>query len=522
MLPCRNDGPPLQSAGYLMRHDDSSALPRLLRLDPLDDVAVAPVGVGRGQHARIGESTLVVLQDIPAGHKVALRTIAHGAEVRKYGWPIGAATTSIEAGSWVHTHNLRTQLAGLATHAFRPAAFPAAPAAGRDRSFMGYRRSDGRVGTRNEIWILCTVGCVARTAQRIAGIASLRHASVVDGVHAFTHPFGCSQLGDDLARTRSLIAALARHPNAGGVLVIGLGCESNQLDRLLESLDGVERTRIRSFTAQGVEDELEAGLAAVAELVAVAGADRREPCPMSDLKLGLKCGGSDGLSGITANPLVGRVADRCVDAGGTAILTEVPEMFGAEQLLLDRRVQPAGVRSHDGDLRRLPALLHRARPGRSTRTRRPATSPAASRRSRRSRSARCRRADVLPSPRRCVTAEQASEPGLAMLEAPGNDAVSSTALVAAGATILLFTTGRGTPLGFPVPTLKISSNSELATAQARLDRLRRRRSAAGQSSRKLAADGLLDLVLATASGRHARNETNGEREIAIWKQGVTL
>ena len=256
---------------------------------------MAPVGLVRGQRARVGAITVDVLEDIPAGHKVALRTIAHGAEVRKYGWTIGAATAPIDAGSWVHTHNLQTRLAGLATDAYRPAPLPVTPAAGQDRSFMGYRRRDGRVGTRNEIWILCTVGCVARTAQRIAGIASLRYADVVDGVHAFTHPFGCSQLGDDLARTRSLIAALARHPNAGGVLVIGLGCESNQLDRLLGSLDEIERNRIRSFMAQGVEDELEAGLTAVAELVAGAGADRREPCPLSDLRLGLKCGGSDGL-----------------------------------------------------------------------------------------------------------------------------------------------------------------------------------------------------------------------------------
>ena len=385
---------------------------------------------------------------------------------------------------------------------------------------MGYRRRDGRVGTRNEIWILCTVGCVARTAQRIAGVASLRYADVVDGVHAFTHPFGCSQLGDDLARTRGLIAALARHPNAGGVLVIGLGCESNQLDRLLESLDGVEPNRIRSFTAQGVEDELEAGLAAVAELVAVAGADRREPCPLSDLRLGLKCGGSDGLSGITANPLVGRVADRCVDAGGTAILTEVPEMFGAEQLLLDRassRQVFDRMTAIFDDFRRYflelgQAIHENPSPGN--------IAGGITTLEEKSLGA------VQKGGRAAVTqalryAERASEPGLAILEAPGNDAVSSTALVAAGATILLFTTGRGTPLGFPVPTLKISSNSELATRKPGWIDFDAGVLLQGVES-ELAADSLLDLVLATASGRHARNETNGEREIAIWKQGVTL
>lgn len=520
MLPCGTDGPPLQSAGYLMRHDDSSALPRVLRLDPLDDVAVAPAGLVRGQRAQVGEAALDVLEDIPAGHKVALRTIAQGAEVRKYGWPIGAAVAPIDAGSWVHTHNLQTRLVGLATHAFRPTSHPASPSAREGRSFMGYRRRDGRVGTRNEIWILCTVGCVARTAQRIAGIASLRYAEVVDGVHAFTHPFGCSQLGDDLARTRSLIAALARHPNAGGVLIIGLGCESNQLDRLLGSLADLDRSRIRSFTAQGVEDELEAGLAAVAELVAVAGTDRREPCPLSDLKLGLKCGGSDGLSGITANPLVGSVADRCVDAGGTAILTEIPEMFGAEQLLLDRASSPQvfdRMASVFDDFRRyfldLGQPIHEnPSPGNiagGITTLEEKSLGAVQK------GGRTAVAQVLRY------SERASEPGLAMLEAPGNDAVSSTALVAAGATILLFTTGRGTPLGFPVPTLKISSNSELASRKPGWIDFDAGVLLQGVEPEP-AADSLLDLVLATASGRLARNETNGEREIAIWKQGVTL
>jgi altronate hydrolase len=503
-----------------MRHDDSNALPPLLRLDPLDDVAVAPVGLVRGRRARVGTTILDVREDIPAGHKVALRTIAQGAAVRKYGWPIGAAIAPIDAGCWVHTHNLQTRLAGLATHAFRPAAIPASPAIRPDRSFMGYRRRDGGVGTRNEVWILCTVGCVARTAQRIAGIASQRYADVVDGVHAFTHPFGCSQLGDDLARTRSLIAALARHPNAGGVLIIGLGCESNQLDRLLESLDGAERNRIRSFTAQGVEDELEAGLAAVAELVTTAGTDRREPCRLSDLKLGLKCGGSDGLSGITANPLVGRVADRCVDAGGTAILTEVPEMFGAEHLLLDRassRQVFDRMASIFDDFRRYflelgQAIHENPSPGN--------IAGGITTLEEKSLGA------VQKGGHAAVTealryAERASEPGLAILEAPGNDAVSSTALVAAGATILLFTTGRGTPLGFPVPTLKISSNSELATRKPGWIDFDAGVLLQGVES-ELAADRLLDLVLATASGRQARNETNGEREIAIWKQGVTL
>ena len=503
-----------------MHHDDSDSGLRALQLDPRDDVAVAVDGLKCGQRVRIGRRTLDVREDIPSGHKFAVRTIAQAAEIRKFGWPIGTATAPIEAGAWVHTHNVRTRLAGLAQHVYRPAPAQDASAQPTSRTFMGYRRRDGRVATRNEIWILCTVGCVARTAQRIAEVASARHADAVDGVHAFTHPFGCSQLGDDLARTRGLIAALARHPNAGGVLVVGLGCESNQLDRLLESLEGVDRDRIRAFTAQGVQDELEAGLAAVADLVAVASADRRESCPLSDLRLGLKCGGSDGLSGVTANPLVGSVADRCVSAGGTAILTEVPEMFGAEPLLLDRassRLVFDGMTAIFNDFRRyfldLGQPIHEnPSPGN--------IAGGISTLEEKSLGA------VQKGGRAVVTqalryTESVTGPGLAILEAPGNDAVSSTALVAAGATILLFTTGRGTPLGFPVPTLKISSNSELATRKPGWIDFD-----AGvvlaDVERETAAERLLDLVVETASGRRARNELNGEREIAIWKQGVTL
>src|SRR5262249_23627813 len=201
---------------------------------------------------------------------------------------------------------------------------------------MGYRRRNGRVGTRNEIWIVATVGCVTRTAERIARLGNERFAGHVDGIHALTHPFGCSQLGDDLANTRRILASLVVHPNAGGVLVVGLGCESNQLDKLLAEAGDYDRTRVRAFSAQASEDEIEAGLAALAELVQVAECDEREPCPLADLAIGLKCGGSDGFSGITANPLVGRIADQVAAAGGTPILTEIPEVFGAEQLLLRR------------------------------------------------------------------------------------------------------------------------------------------------------------------------------------------
>lgn len=270
----------------------------ILRIDPRDDVATALVALAPGDSVE----GIVVRAQVPAGHKVALRDIAKGRQILKFGWPIGTATRDIAAGDHVHSHNLATALSGLEAYAYAPEQPEALD--GSDASFLGYRRADGRVGARNEIWILCTVGCVARTAQRIAEAASKRFAGRIDGVIALTHPFGCSQLGDDLSATRKMIARLAGHPNAGGVLIVGLGCESNQLGSLLEALEGAPAERLRAFSAQMSEDELEEGLACVEALVAIAEQDRREPCPVSDLVIGLKCGGSDGLSGLTANPLV--------------------------------------------------------------------------------------------------------------------------------------------------------------------------------------------------------------------------
>ena len=386
-------------------------------------------------------------------------------------------------------------------------------------AFLGYRRADGRVATRNEIWILPTVGCVGRTAQKIAAAAAGRHDRQVDGIHAFAHPFGCSQLGEDLDGTRSILAALACHPNAGGVLLVGLGCESNQLDRLLAEIPEALRGRVRTFGAQGVEDEIETGLRLVDELAAIAGEAQREKVGFGELVIGLKCGGSDGFSGLTANPLVGRMADRVVAAGGSAILSEIPEIFGAERLLMararDERVfdavvaavndfktyflannQPVSENPSPGNIAGGITTLEEKSLGAVQKSGRGALE------------------DVLRY------GERLRRRGLTLLEAPGNDAVSSTALAAAGATIILFTTGRGTPLGFPVPTLKIASNSELA----------RRKSGwidfdAGQvldHGLEPSADALADRIAAIASGEESAAERNGEREIAIWKRGVTL
>ena len=498
----------------------------LHRIDPADDVAVAVRALEPGETVVLSDSSesssLQVRELIPRGHKLALRAISAGSQVRKYGFPIGQAKRDIPAGSLVHTDNLTTLLTGVERYEYRPAAPVKAMTLGLEQplEFMGYRRRNGRVGTRNEIWIISTVGCVTRTAERIARLGAERYAGHVDGIHALTHPFGCSQLGDDLAHTRRILASLILHPNAGGVLVVGLGCESNQLDKLLAEAGDYDRSRVRAFSAQTSDDEIEDGLDALAELVQIAECDEREACALSDLSIGLKCGGSDGLSGITANPLVGRIADQVAAAGGTPILTEIPEVFGAEQLLLrraaDAQVFEQIVSLVDNFKRYFldhgQPIYENPSPGNIAGgiTTLEEKSLGAVQKGGRS-----------PVNQVLLYGHRAARPGLALLEAPGNDAVSSTALVAAGATVLLFTTGRGTPLGFPVPTLKIASNSALAQKKPRWIDFD-----AGQvlegTNMEAAARKLMQLILETASGKPARNELNDEREIAIWKTGVVL
>lgn len=491
-----------------------------MRVSAADPVAVALEDLRAGQRLRVGGLEQTLRDDVPRGHKFAVTPIRAGEAVNKYGFRIGVATADIAPGQHVHTHNLKTALEGLEDYAYRPEA----PVQGQGASgtFQGYRRNwggaGGRVGIRNEIWVLCTVGCVARTAQRLAKEAGERFAGRIDGVHALTHPLGCSQLGDDLSHTRDLLAALASHPNAGAVLVVGLGCENNQLSELIKGIDR-PADRLAYFAAQTVDDELEAGMAALEKLVAVIEGDKRETCAVSDLVIGVKCGGSDAFSGLTANPVVGRIADKVAFAGGKAILSEIPEIFGAERLLMARakdRDTFQGVVDVVNDfktyfLEHKQPVFENPSPGNKAGgiTTLEEKSLGA-----------VQKGGVSPLNGVLRYGERVREDGLSLLEAPGNDAVSSTALTAAGAVIVLFTTGRGTPLGFPAPTLKIASNSVLAAhkphwidfdAGIALDQ--------GVDG---AADALMDTILSVASGAPTRNEINDEREIAIWKNGVTL
>jgi altronate hydrolase len=498
----------------------------VLRVHPRDNVLVALRDLKPGETLQAPNQELVAKSSVPRGHKLAASAIGAGAEVRKYGWPIGRATQDIAPGEHVHTHNLATALTAHEDYTYVPAAAAAAEArapvdavASPDRTFLGYLRRNGRVGTRNEIWVLCTVGCVARTAQRIAEIAGERLKGRIDGVYALTHPFGCSQLGDDLMHTRQILASLAAHPNAGGVLVVGLGCENNQLQALLDAAK-LDASRVRSFNAQAVDDEVADGVRAVEELAELLQQDRRVPRPLSDLVVGLKCGGSDAFSGLTANPLVGRISTALANAGGTPILSEIPEIFGAERMLMARAVDGA-VFNDAAQLVNDFKDYFTAAGQRVSDNPSPGNQAGGITTLEEKSLGAVQKAGDAPLTQVLRYGQRVRQPGLALLESPGNDAVSSTALAAAGATVLLFTTGRGTPLGFPAPTLKISSTSALAQAKPRWIDFDAGTLLTGSRMDDLAQE-LLDLVIATASGRATCAERNGEREVAIWKTGVTL
>ncbi|MFA6960459.1 MAG: altronate dehydratase family protein [Opitutaceae bacterium] len=503
--------------------------PLFLRIHPADNVAVAL----RPAEAGVVFDGVPAIDPIPAGHKLALTAIAVGEPVVKYGYPIGVASVAIPAGAHVHSHNVRGNLPEkLASLRFaeiaKPAPFPTRyPLPATHYFFQGYRRPDGRAATRNEIWIVNTVGCVNVASEKIAAAANTELAtpgSGIDGVHAFPHPFGCSQLGDDLGYTKKVLAGLARHPNAAAVLVLGLGCENNQMKAFLEFLGPQAAERIRWFNAQQVSDEIESGVEAVRELAAYVRQFKRQPIPASELILGMKCGGSDGFSGITANPLVGRIADRHSAAGGTVLLTEVPEMFGAERMLLERTTNEAtfnGVIDLVNDFRAYfqkhnEPIDENPSPGNKDGG---ITTLA-------DKSLGCvQKAGQAPIAQVLAygASAQAGLGGVALVQGPGNDGVSGTAMTVAGAHLLLFTTGRGNPMGFPVPTLKISSNTDLATRKPQWIDFNAGPVADGTAGFEQLTDELWQRILDIASGRiRAQNEIRGHREIAIWKDGVTL
>lgn len=493
-----------------------------IRIGEADNVLVALCALEPGAVVE----GVTVRERIPRGHKLAAVAIAVGAPVVKYSFPIGVASVPIEAGAHVHTHNVRSALAEQVSVERLTAPSKARVEAAMP-TFEGFRRSDGRVGIRNEVWIIPTVGCVNRVAERLAAAATSElcgAGSGIDEVLAFPHPYGCSQLGHDLDNTTRLLAALMHHPNAAAVMVIGLGCENNQLNALLRQAGDLGGKPVAGFNAQQVEDEYEEGLTRIRALAVEAGKARRQPIPASELILGMKCGGSDGLSGITANPLVGRIADRLTALGGTALLTEVPEMFGAEQLLLERAVSrevaeqaTSMVNDFRDYFRRYGEPIdENPSPGNKDGG---ITTLA-------EKSLGCvQKGGSAPVRRVLGYAEQApsSLGGLGLIYGPGNDGVSATALVAAGAHMVLFTTGRGTPMGFPAPTVKISTNSALAERKPNWIDFDAGPLAEGTADFDELSNRLFELILQVASGAvRTANEINGFREISIWKDGVTL
>ena len=503
----------------LVDSSKTEALRSVLQVSPQDNVAVCLRAMQAGETVRIGDTPFQLISDVPAFHKFAVTPIAKCETVLRFGESIGVASQAIVQGEHVHTHNVSSTLKGAETYTIE-AQCGDSTSARRSRTFQGYRRAGGRVGTRNEIWIIPTVGCVARTAEQAAIRASDRIDGRADGIIALPHPHGCSQLGDDLEGTRKVLASLAMHPNVGGLILLALGCETNQVDVLAAELDGVSENRLRIVRSQSVLDEMDETQNAIDELLDVMSEDKRSECDLSDLVIGLKCGGSDALSGLTANPLLGDMTDIVTGNDGRAILTEIPEIFGAEHLLM-RRTSDESVRGRIGALvndfkdyfvRAGEPVNENPSPGNKAGgiTTLEEKSLGAVQKA-----GKTEVRDVI------LYGERNKANGLTLLEAPGNDAVSCTALAAAGANIILFTTGRGTPLGFPVPTLKISSNSDLAARKPRWIDFD-----AGQvlrsPDRSEAAEALLDLIIETASGKKACHELNQERSIAIWKRGVTL
>ncbi len=441
------------------------------------------------------------------GHKYAVRDIAQGENIIKYGEAIGHAVCSIKKGELVHTHNLKTNLSGKVEYVYNHS-INSQNVVASDMCFMGYRRKNGAVGIRNDIWIVNTVGCVNKTAQIIAEKTGAKY---------FAHPFGCSQLGDDLLITQKILRGMVNHPNNGGVLVLGLGCENNNLEEFKRVLGNYDTERVRFLNAQDYEDEVQEGIRLVKELAGLAAEDNREPVNISELKVGLKCGGSDAFSGITANPLVGRFCDKLTGAGGSCVLTEVPEMFGAEHLLMNRC-------KDENMFRELVSLINNFKDYFIAHGQVIYENPSPGNKAGGITTLEEKSLGCIQKGGRSVVVDvlnygdTVTESGLSLLNGPGNDLVAVTNLMAVGVHLILFTTGRGTPLGTAIPTVKISTNSDLAQRKSNWIDFDAGRLLKGEDL----DEGFFDYVLEVANGRQTQNEKNGFEEIAIFKDGVTL
>lgn len=490
-----------------------------LKIHPDDKVAVALRPLSAGSECDVDGCIVTLLEDIPQGHKFALCPISKGEAIIKYGCPIGVAKEDIEKGSWIHTHNIKTGLGDILTYIYEPQSTKELTSS-ENHYFQGYRRPDGKVGVRNEIWIIPTVGCVNNVATAIEKQSQQFLRDNIEAIAAFPHPYGCSQMGDDQENTRKILSDLINHPNAGGVLVLGLGCENSNIPVLKDYIGEYDENRVKFLISQESEDEIADGVQIVKELSEYISSFKREPIPAEELIIGMKCGGSDGLSGITANPTVGAFSDILIANGGTTILTEVPEMFGAETLLMNRCENEELFHqtvdlindfknyftSHNQTIYENPSPGNK-KGGISTLE---------------DKSMGCtQKSGSAPVKGVLAYAEPVKTKGLNLLSAPGNDLVASTALAASGAHIVLFTTGRGTPFASPVPTVKISSNSQLYEHKNNWIDFNCGSMVEGKPLSELGQD-LFQYVLDVASGEEVKAEKAGFHDLAIFKQGVTL
>ena len=495
-----------------------------IKINADDKVAVCLKPIEKGMVLDVAGTSVTALEDIPSGHKIALCDIAEGETVIKYGESIGVAKEQIKRGAWIHTHNVKTGLGDLLEYSYEPVdavinGWAPASSLGK-KTFKGFLRENGKVGVRNEVWIIPTVGCVNNIASKLATMASGLKKGTVDEVVAFPHPYGCSQMGDDQENTRTILSDLINHPNAGAVLVLGLGCENSNIDVLKPYIGKQPEGRVKYIVAQEHDDEITVAIDALKELIDYAAGFERSEVSVDKLVVGLKCGGSDGFSGITANPLVGRFSDMLIGNGGTTILTEVPEMFGAETLLMnrceDRELFDKTVdlindfknyfTSHNQTIYENPSPGNK-KGGISTLE---------------DKSLGCTQKSGTSIVKGVLSyGSQVETAGLNLLSAPGNDLVAATALAASGAQIVLFTTGRGTPFASPVPTVKISSNTALANKKSGWIDFN-----AGVAVEGTALDDLglklYDYVMKVDEGELVCAEKAGFHDMAIFKQGVTL
>lgn len=492
----------------------------LIKLHPTDDVAIAMRNINAGEILPVDGEDIIVNENLDKGHKVALRDIAKSENVIKYGAPIGFALEDIKKGGWIHTHCVKTTLNDELEYQYQPEFIDQQPATPSPEVSI-YRRENGEIGIRNEIWLIPTVGCVNGMISQMVREFKQRHPQLdIDGIHVFPHQFGCSQLGDDLETTRVLLQNMALHPNAGGALVVGLGCENNQLSAFRDGLGEYDENRIKFLITQQADDEIEEGVALLEQIYAKVSQDKRVPGTLSEVKFGLECGGSDGLSGITANPMLGYFSDYLIAQGGTTVLTEVPEMFGAETLLMSRCKDEATFnklvsmvnnfkgyyKAHNQPIYENPSPGNK-KGGITTLE---------------DKSLGCtQKAGTSQVQAVLHYGERLQVPGLNLLDAPGNDPIATSALGAAGCHIVLFTTGRGTPYGGFVPTLKIATNSELANKKKRWIDFDAGVLINDVSMEQVHGE-FVQLLVDIVNGKQTCNEVNDIREVAIWKKGVTL